>query len=189
MILFKRFRKCNNTNVHEDVTDFDQSNFDECIKNLIEMKELNEERIGAIIEHIKELSLNNVPFYIDFLKCYPAEVWCEYQINYWSGNTDFVVPYFLTYVKAINNFVFTPFDATDDENISIFYGEIFGARANKTCSNYQILNDILNSIILKTLLALQKNLPEFEIDEQYISNHATAYNFGNYFDAYIQKYW
>lgn len=30
MILFKRFRKCNNTNVHEDVTDFDQSNFDEC---------------------------------------------------------------------------------------------------------------------------------------------------------------
>lgn len=66
MILFKRFRKCNNTNVHEDVTDFDQSNFDECIKNFIEMKELNEERIGTIVEHIKELSLNNAPFYIDF---------------------------------------------------------------------------------------------------------------------------
>ena len=58
------------------------------------MKELNEERIGTIVEHIKELSLNNAPFYIDFLKCYPAEAWCEYQINYWSGNTDFVVPYF-----------------------------------------------------------------------------------------------
>ena len=175
--LFKRFRKQNNTTNAEELVNFDQFIFDTLIENLSKMRELNEERISTIIEHIKELSSDNTPFYIDIsTKCYPMHPWYEYQITYWSGHTDFIIPYFLTYVKSINNFVFTPFDATDDENTSIFYYALFGARANETCSNYKILNDVLNSIVPKTLSTLQENLPDFKIDDVYISNYESVYS-------------
>jgi hypothetical protein len=179
--LFKRFRKHDKMDNFEDLVDFDQSIFNIFIENLSKMRELNEERISTIIEYIKELSSDNTPFYIDIsTRCYPMHSWYEYQITYWSGHTDFVIPYFLTYVKSINNFVFTPFDATDDENTSIFYYALFGAGANDTCSNYEILNDVLNSIVPKTLSTLQEKLPDFKIDDVYILNHESVYRIDYY---------
>lgn len=183
--LFKRFRKHNDTNSIEELVEFDQSKFNDFIEDLSKMQNLNEERISTIIEHIKELSSDNTPFYIDIsTRCYPIHSWYEYQITYSSGHTDFVIPYFLTYVKSINNVVFTPFDATDDENTSIFYYALFGARANETCSNYKVLNNILNSIIPETLSVLQEKLTDFKIDDMYISNYESVYGT----DYYIREY-
>lgn len=159
--LFKRFRKHNT----KELVEFDQSRFDDFIENLSKMQDLNAERIDIIIEHLKELTSTR-NFYVDFAM--RACSFDKYLVWYGPERNEYVIPYYLTYFKDINNFRFTPCDCTCNNKISIFYNMSFGPRIDKTCANCKALNDILSRIIPKTIDTLQENLPKMSIDTLYI---------------------
>ena len=130
------------------------------------MESLNRKRIDTIVEHLKRIA--STKFYLDTTehKC----SFTEYVVRFSSGLTDIIIPYYLTYFANSDEFMFTPFDCTDGENVSIFYNASFGANANVFNRNYEIIEDCLKHIVPETHAALQNKLgQEFYIEDVYIS--------------------
>ena len=142
--------------------------FYDFVRKLNEMESLNRKRIDAIVERLKRITANDTRFYLDTTehKC----SFTEYVVRFSSGLTDIIIPYYLTYFANSDEFMFTPFDCTDDENVSIFYNVSFGASANVFNKNYGIVEECLSRIVPETHAALQNKLgQEFDVEDVYIS--------------------
>ena len=142
--------------------------FYDFVRKLNEMESLNRKRIDAIVERLKRITANDTRFYLDTTehKC----SFTEYVVRFSSGLTDIIIPCYLTYFANSDEFMFTPFDCTDGENVSIFYNVSFGANASVFNRNYEIIEDCLKHIVPETHAALQNKLgQEFYIEDVYIS--------------------
>lgn len=142
--------------------------FYDFVRKLNEMESLNRKRIDTIIECLKRITANGTRFYLETTahKC----SFTEYVVRFSSGLTDIIIPYYLTYFANSDEFMFTPFDCTDSENVSIFYNVSFGASANVFNRNYEIIEDCLKCIVPETRAALQNKLgQEFDVEDVYIS--------------------
>lgn len=142
--------------------------FYDFVRKLNEMEYLNRKRIDTIIERLKRITANGTRFYLDTTehKC----SFTGYVVRFSSGLTDIIIPYYLTYFANSDEFMFTPFDCTDGENVSIFYNVSFGASANVFNRNYEIIEDCLKHIAPETHAALQNKLgQEFDVEDVYIS--------------------
>lgn len=138
------------------------------VRKLNEMESLNRKRIDTIIERLKRITANGMRFYLDTTehKC----SFTEYVVRFSSGLTGIIIPYYLTYFANSDEFMFTPFDCTGGENVSIFYNVSFGASANVFNRNYEIIEDCLKHIVPETHAALQNKLgQEFDVEDVYIS--------------------
>ena len=142
--------------------------FYDFVRKLNEMESLNRERIDAIVENLKRVTANNTKFELNTTE--HKFSFTEYVVRFSSGLTDIIIPYYLTYFADTDEFMFTPCDCTDDNNVSIFYNVSFGASANVFNKNYEIIEDCLSHIVPETHAALQNKLgQEFYIEDIYIA--------------------
>lgn len=142
--------------------------FYDFVRKLNKMEYLNRKRIDTIIERLKRITANGTRFYLDTTehKC----SFTEYVVRFSSGLTDIIIPYYLTYFANSDEFMFTPCDYTDNNNVSIFYNVSFGASANVFNKNYGIVEECLSRIVPETHAALQNKLgQEFDVEDVYIS--------------------
>lgn len=142
--------------------------FYDFVRKLNELESLNRERIDIIIERLNRITANGTRFYLETTehKC----SFTNHVVRFSSGLTDIIIPYYLTYFADSNEFMFTPYDCTDDKNVSIFYNVTFGASANVFNKNYEIVEECLSRIVPETHAVLQNKLgQEFDVEDVYIS--------------------